>query len=257
MSSDRPPIWIVNLRYSSRRRMHMINQMERWGLSYEIIDAVDGRSLTAEQLSRYDPDQAMAVSHRELSPGEIGCALTHIIMYQRLVEDDHDEVLILEDDVTLSDDFIAITERRHRFPPDWEMINFASTYKGVLVGEPIYKEYRAKRFLDDANTTACYLLKSAGAHRLLEHALPIRYPADGLTGRATGLTGLHLYGVTPVPVQTGGFHSDIWDYKWQQAELRHDTRYVSRLTLARRRAEAKARRLMQTTLGAAGLYRKK
>ncbi len=81
--------------------------------------------------------------------------------------------------------------------------------KQIPFGAPIYDVYRACRFEGYANGACAYLLNRAGAKKLLSHVYPIRWAADGITGR-TYITGLVSYGVDPRVVALSNFESDIW-----------------------------------------------
>ena len=144
---DIPPIWVINLQRSPHRRAYMQKQLESRGLTFEFVDAVDGRLLTAEQRGLYSQSEAMAYYGRELSDAEIGCALSHARVYERMVERGLPELLVLEDDVELGDEFWLLVQMRDMFPPDWEAINFASDIGDPLpFGPSVVGAYRLCRF---------------------------------------------------------------------------------------------------------------
>lgn len=205
-----PPIWVANLARSPERRRFMQQQFESMNLPYRIINASDGKKLSPEELQKYSQRHAFKDKGRELSKGEIGCALTHAKMYQQMLDDNLDEVLILEDDIVITQDLLNVLLQRRKFPPDWEAVNFANTWaKAIPRGEPVCKDYRICKFKSIANRTSAYLINRQGAKKLIEHLYPIRLPADDLMGR-TRITGLHLYGITPSVVAPASFKSDIW-----------------------------------------------
>jgi glycosyl transferase family 25 len=187
----------------------MEEQLRKLNLKFEIIRAVDGRNIPDCDLKCYSRQDAVKCAGRELSPGEIGCALSHAKMWERLVEENLNEVLILEDDVVVGETFTRILDLRHKFPGDWELVNFMTSAKQIPFGAPIYDIYRVCRFKGHANGACAYLLGRAGAGKLLSHVYPIRWAADGMTGR-TYITGLVSYGIDPKVMALGNFESDIW-----------------------------------------------
>ena len=203
------PIWVLNLERSEQRRYFMAEQLKRLKLKFEFIRAVEGRSIKESDLQRYCKKDAIKCAGRALSPGEIGCALSHAKMWGRIVAENLNEVLILEDDVVIGETLIRILDVHHKFPADWELINFMTSAKQIPFGAPIYDVYRACRFEGYANGACAYLLNRAGAKKLLSHVYPIRWAADGTTGR-TYITGLVSYGVDPRVVALSNFESDIW-----------------------------------------------
>lgn len=120
-------------------------------------------------------------------------------MWSNFPESGEQEVLVLEDDVRIGIALLGLLEARGNFPPPWELINFLTDTHSFPVGENIWNIYRVLVFQGWANRAACYLINRNGASRLLGHAFPIRYVADGLTGRATE-TGLISFGIWPPPV---------------------------------------------------------
>jgi glycosyltransferase involved in cell wall biosynthesis/GR25 family glycosyltransferase involved in LPS biosynthesis len=184
----------------------MEQQLKRLNRRFEIIPAVDGKCLNSEDLQCYSAQQAMKIIRREMSPGEIGCALSHAKMWERIVAENIEEVLIFEDDVTIKNELIDVLEWRHTFPDDWEFINFRTDVNQIPFGLPIYMEYRFCRFQSYANRTCAYFINIKGAKKLCEHVYPIRLAADGLTGR-TYISDLISYGMYPDLVELANFPS--------------------------------------------------
>ena len=188
----------------------MQEQFASLHLSYRIINATDGKKLSREELQKYSKRHALKAKRRELSKGEIGCALTHANIYQQMLDENLEEVLILEDDAVITQDLLHVLLQRRSFPPEWETVNFANTSaQAIPLGEPVCKDYRICRFRGIANRTSAYLLNRQGAKKLIEHVYPIRLPADDLVG-LTLMTGLHLFGITPSVAALADFKSDIW-----------------------------------------------
>jgi glycosyl transferase family 25 len=187
----------------------MEEQLKGLNLPFDFISAVDGSKLSTGELKLYSRKDALRCTGRELSRGEIGCALSHAGMWQRMMNEGIDEVLILEDDVVLGEMFIRVLQDRSRLPDDWELINFMTDVPQLPIGQPVCDIYRVCRFEGFANRTGAYLINRRGAEKLLKHVFPVRWPADGLTGR-TYITGLVSYGIEPRLLILNHFESDIW-----------------------------------------------
>jgi GR25 family glycosyltransferase involved in LPS biosynthesis len=100
-------IYVVSLPGSQARRESIASQLGALRLSFEFVDAVFGRELPAEALERYRANQRRHAGwKRDLSPGEIGCALSHQSVYERVLAAGIGKAIILEDDVVLSEDFV-------------------------------------------------------------------------------------------------------------------------------------------------------
>ena len=94
-------IYIINLERSPERREYMSTILDEQGLSYEFVNAVDGRELDDSYV-----DSLTQNAIRTYGKGEIGCFLSHLKTYQTFLKSDKDYCLILEDDVTFADDFV-------------------------------------------------------------------------------------------------------------------------------------------------------
>ena len=106
------PIFVISLATSGKRRESIAGQLRALGMEFEIVDAVDGRSLSEAQLeSVYDPDRATRILGRPMSRGEVGCALSHQRVYQRICDERIPLALVLEDDAKISEGL----SRLHRF----------------------------------------------------------------------------------------------------------------------------------------------
>jgi GR25 family glycosyltransferase involved in LPS biosynthesis len=60
---------------------------------------LDARNLSVEELRKYySPEKTAILLRRQISPGEIGCAFSHNLIYQNMIKASIDYALILEDD---------------------------------------------------------------------------------------------------------------------------------------------------------------
>jgi glycosyl transferase family 25 len=197
-----PPIWIVNLARSAERRAYITAHAQNLGLPFEIVTAVDGRELSARELAEaYSAERAVAAIGRVLAPGEIGCALSHLRLYQRMMDENIEVALILEDDAVIHPDTLAILTRWQEFPSDWELLllQHSCDIGGPLSWwhcQSLTPAYRIGRFARPTYGTVGYLIRQGAARKILARAYPVHAPSDHWTG---GLleTGIRLYGLEP------------------------------------------------------------
>jgi glycosyl transferase family 25 len=203
------PIWVLNLQEDKPRLLFMRKQLRKLNLDYEVIPAVNGAALSAEERKLYSPEMAVQCSKRELTLGEIGCMLSHIRMWERMLRERIRELLVLEDDVFIGQGIIEVLKNRKKLPRDWEFENFSTDAAQAPFGQFIADIYRASRHKEAAVRTSAYLINRKGAQKLLDHAYPIRYTADGLTW-STDVTGLVSYGIYPRVAVLSELESSIW-----------------------------------------------
>ncbi|MDR0867030.1 MAG: glycosyltransferase family 25 protein [Planctomycetota bacterium] len=87
-------IYAINLARAAARRAHIERECARYALPVEIFPAADGAALTAEEIAATVEPRAREL----LTAGEIGCALSHWRLYQKIVAEKIPAALILEDD---------------------------------------------------------------------------------------------------------------------------------------------------------------
>ena len=79
----------------------MASHLRQLGLDYQFFDAVDGRTLSDDEVRQvYDEERARRTFYGPLNRGEIGCALSHVAVWERIVAD-NTLALVLEDDTVL------------------------------------------------------------------------------------------------------------------------------------------------------------
>lgn len=95
-------IYLISLPGSFERREILKKRFPKYYDHFTVIDAVDGRKLTAEEYFRL-----VACSFLKdfllMTPGEVGCALSHVKAYENLIHSGEEYALILEDDVIGND----------------------------------------------------------------------------------------------------------------------------------------------------------
>ena len=93
--SSRVPTFFINLDHDTGRRAALERQLDALGLPYSRFPGVYGKALPADELARhYDHARATGQS-RELTVGEVGCALSHLGVYRAMIEQNLPYALIL------------------------------------------------------------------------------------------------------------------------------------------------------------------
>lgn len=102
-------IYLINLKRRPLRRRRMLASLKEMGISVKLLDAVDGKSLTDRQVRdmgiKMLPGYNDPYGKRPLTMGEIGCFLSHYLIWQEMINNGLSQVLILEDDVRFEPNF--------------------------------------------------------------------------------------------------------------------------------------------------------
>ncbi|SEG44951.1 glycosyltransferase family 25 protein [Billgrantia desiderata] len=214
--SSLPPVTVISLP-GSPRRARVQAAFDEIGLPFEFHDAVNGAELNDETLASVDQAYAENEWGHGLNKGEIGCAISHIQLYERMVEQGLEEAIILEDDAQPVEGFReTLLTLLARLPTRAELVFL---YHGKAKGWPIKRQlangHKLVRYrYPSAKSKRCiigacgYWISQSGAQRLVEMAYPIRMPADYLTGFIQR-SRLKAYGVEPNLLTEAGFPSEI------------------------------------------------
>lgn len=231
-------VFVINLKRSPERRAFMKKQLDALGMDYEFIEATDGKELSDEEIKNiYDEEASLKFLRVPLTRGEIGCAHSHIKTYQKIVNDNLDYALVLEDDSILEPSLFSLLKNNEFVSQshfDWLQIDYARVgwpfFSGWLRGAWIYTKQRPTfalytllklpyisviciyewlREKFNRNNPAivsfgrpiylasAYLITNAGAKKLIKLGTPIRFAADMLPNKARILTNFKLKAISP------------------------------------------------------------
>lgn len=102
------PVFVISLPEAVERRAGIKKQLDALGIAFEFVDAVRGSALTKEQRAQMVGPESEMVKHidRVLTDGEIGCALSHQRVYDRVIQERFESAFVLEDDALLLPGFL-------------------------------------------------------------------------------------------------------------------------------------------------------
>ncbi|WP_171993459.1 glycosyltransferase family 25 protein [Campylobacter mucosalis] len=131
-----------------------------------------------------------------LTKGEIGCALSHLKIYQKMIDENIPYALILEDDAGFSDEFCEILAKIDEFlskKDDFELVCLMqledACFKNLTI--KIDKNLRLYKFSSGFRTHGYIITKTAAA-KLLKLNTPIILEADSWL-QFYELSGLRIY----------------------------------------------------------------
>lgn len=201
------PIFLISLENRAPRREKVLSKLKELGINdVTWFHAVNGNE---EDLSKYNIDRtrlqrfwhnkiSCCSYNRSYSNGEYGCALSHLKLYEKIVNEDIDVAFIIEDDVYLKNqdvaDFISnLDEAREKTGFDILFLDHddrLNTFNKALlkfgnidlqrIGVPGWDWLFNRR--KTVYKTSAYIITKKGAQRLLDIGYPVRMPADVLTG---------------------------------------------------------------------------
>ncbi|HAV14449.1 MAG TPA: hypothetical protein DCX06_13305 [Opitutae bacterium] len=205
------PTYLINLGRSTDRLRSMQEQLERLDIPFERIAAVDGTNLEPSSVA-FQVGNAIPTCGRSLTDGEIGCSMSHLIAYKKIVEAGHPFALILEDDLWLPPHTRSLVEELIEWnrPQKWDIVllhHMNSSFR-KFSSTKVNRRIRLIQFKRSAASAAGYIVSLETAQRLLSLGQPIRMPADKLTGDKS-VNKMKICGILCSPFTNSGFPTTI------------------------------------------------
>lgn len=172
------PCFYINLDRSPERRVFSEEQFARIGITATRIPAVDGKNLPDGIRDRLT---ARAATHWRMSNGEIACSLSHISIWERMVNEEIPLAAILEDDVLLSPDIKQLLDDPSWIPVGVDCVKIdTSTLRAFHTDfqSTSIDGFRLSRPITDLRSTGAYIITRTRAAHLLRQAQVIGGPVD-------------------------------------------------------------------------------
>ena len=179
---------LINLDRSTERLSKVTSRLNCLGIHFDRISAVDGYALdqkTVESITYpIDHFETKVRFTRALTAGEIGCFLSHIKCWKKLVSSSENWALILEDDIQISS-----LSKKYLISGDWipsdVKICQISTLSHEQKGRILYPQRKIDNFLSIVCPvfptplgTQAYFISKEFAYRALELSTKLSAPVD-------------------------------------------------------------------------------
>jgi glycosyl transferase, family 25 len=178
-SRQRVPVFVISLQRAAERRELISRHLQELGVEHRIVDAVDGKAMPEADRAR------LLAPGQSYHAGVVGCYLSHLAVYQAVVDEDIEVALVLEDDARLSRHtasllkagcrnvdfdycFLDSDDHNDRGPVFYDRGSAVELAPGI----------RAYQLNEGPQTLHAYLISREGARKRLGQALPIVKPID-------------------------------------------------------------------------------
>jgi glycosyl transferase family 25 len=204
----------------------MIRELEKTRISYEFVTGVDERNPEMLDVNTVDPTLK---ERPRFPPGVVGCALSHLLVYQTILAEGLPQALVLEDDVTLPADLDILLDAlaEHLTGAELALLNYYSATErngGVVAtpcrlmtqgSVPLARSWRLMSPADvfQLTSAAAYVITREACKRMASAVLPVRARADewGYFQETCALDRVRCVAPRPVRVDLS-FHSTIQYY---------------------------------------------
>lgn len=194
-------IYYINLDRSHDRKQSMEKQFQLFGLDVTRLSAIDGSTLNLTDYKSCG-----------LTPGEIGCYLSHIKAWKLLLETDDQFAVIFEDDIKISadfNDFLNNTQWRNEI---FDIIKLDTSQRRVFLsktGKRLKPKRSLFRLLTPHLGTAGYIIHRSFAEKLIRDHEIIEDPIDVVLFDQKGLSENTILQIEPALVIQPIFLKDM------------------------------------------------
>jgi glycosyl transferase family 25 len=221
-------IYVLSVRSAETRRGFF---EERFlGLDYSVFFGADKNEFTpAELIEKNIYSEELTRNHHRYSksmrPGEIACAWSHLMMYEDMLTNSYDQIMILEDDaVPVPERLAQVSQIISEIPSDCELLMWGWSKNGksdinTILKKAVYNIQHRLGILKWDHTviknlfarpysphlkkagfhdyTYAYAITRSAAEKLLQMQTPIQYIADNLLAHAVTNNLVNGYIVYP------------------------------------------------------------
>ncbi|XP_012279221.1 glycosyltransferase 25 family member [Orussus abietinus] len=168
-------VYMINLERRPERRVRMERCFKELGIDAKLVKAVDGRTIDTKMFDNWGmsmmPTYLDPYHKRPMTNGEVGCFLSHFLIWEEVVSNNYTRVMILEDDIRFEPYFRRkvnfIISELTRLDLDWDLV-YLGRKRMQEQEEPMVE---GSEFLVHAGYsywTLGYMLSLKGAQKLIE-----------------------------------------------------------------------------------------
>jgi glycosyl transferase, family 25 len=241
--------YVINLARSPERRASITAQLTKYGVDFEIVQAVDGQELDLEDAAVIASIAPSFLSADWFRPTHAACAMSHLNVYRKMLADGLDHALVLEDDVIVPADVSCVADAVAGAMTGAEiaLLNFDSPNVCMMSRRDARKLPGSRQLVQPVGITqlvsaAAYVITREACERMSKQALPIRAKADDWDGHCREGRLDNVRCVVPIVVMkdptftsTIGYYSDLsFKARLLQVIARYDLQLLKGVVVRRR-----------------------
>lgn len=193
---DALTVFVIAFAHAKDTRAAITKRLATHGLSPTFIDAVDGRIIQeTERAQHLNPERRKFLA-RILSPGALGCSLSHQHAWQALLDSNADCALILEDDAILSNSAHSVLNHLATRATDFDIVTLHHyKHRPLHLIDKLPSDHELSVARYNQIGAIAYMVSRDAAARLLVSSAPITFEIDVYMNRwwEHGISNLLVY----------------------------------------------------------------
>jgi glycosyl transferase family 25 len=225
------PVVYINLDSDTQRRSRLEDEFSRFGVMAQRLEAVRWTLLDKSQQEACYSEHLNAVQyHAPLVNGEKGCYASHILAWRQLLASEASCMVVLEDDVSLTANFLPVVAAVAELDIPWDMVKLMGRDREKIARRrSLWRDFELIDYARVPSFTAAYAISRRGAEKLLSSRLPFGRPID-VDLRFWWENQLSIYGVWPsvITLDESSLNSSIqgrkvtrsWSSRWRKLRMK-------------------------------------
>jgi len=204
-----PPIFIINMASSVERWQTTFDRLNAIGLEGTRFEATVGKALSEEEVATwYCEESNYKRHHRNMTPGEIGCYISHLRIWEKMHNERIPFCIVLEDDLKIQAHLVDVIEQIKTLN-NWDLIKLSDNCANPFIEEvKLNDKLTLGNYLKVPNCTHGYAISLDGANKLLKRRPFFR--AVDVDIQFHSEVALNVTGIKPYPIEEDlSFVSDI------------------------------------------------
>jgi len=216
--------FVISLPHETLRRKAIRKKLTGVCEKFEFFDAINARKTNLLQHKDYHGLKRRLCYGKDLTPGELGCFLSHRAVLEKIVKKKLLISLIFEDDVVLDKNFITVIKNLIKCSYPWEAVRFLGKPKIATLMQrkiiKIYQSFYLTRLATSPGGAYAYVISYSGAQKLLKSMENISCPIDTIMG-LPWRSGLEVLTIQPaIASWDKSFESAIGDGRFKKNKLK-------------------------------------
>lgn len=179
------PIYIIHYKGATDRKKYLSEWLENNNLKATWMTDPDRREMTEEFISQYYDElckkewSSYPHLNRQLTKGEIACSIAHLNVYKDAIKNQHEHIMVLEDDCRFVDNFIVLFNNlMQNIPENYDVLSLGSCcnlrHENGNTTSPTF----FKKTPPSGRCAFSNILSLKCCKKIIERCIPFSYPMD-------------------------------------------------------------------------------
>lgn len=211
--------YVINIDKNIEKYDEINNRFSKLGIKPERFSGIYAKDLDKDYINnitypyvQYTMEKGRSIDSDIGSLGAIGCSLSHITLWNMLLNSKEDMFLILEDDAFPYTSINIINNYLNdvnRIDSDWDYIFLGFLKPNIIYSADIEVSNRIYKINEITFQTHAYIINKKGASKLLKNAFPIIHQIDSYISFMAMYRSLNAYRSSNYVVQKNMKGTDI------------------------------------------------